>query len=61
MLAFEFAIVLSDVASQLKVPMTTEIVVEAEKLLEEELGHKTAQDFACSMNVYVLALLKPKD
>ncbi len=60
-LAFEFATVLADTASQLNIPMTREIVVEAEKLLEAELGHCTPSHFACNMNVYVLAILKPKD
>lgn len=61
MLAFEFATVLADTASQLGVPMTRELVAEAEKLLERELGHSTPTHFACNMNVYVLAILKPKD
>ncbi len=61
MLAFEFATVLADTASQLNVPMTREIVVEAEKLLERELGPCSPTHFACNMNVYVLAILKPQD
>ncbi len=60
-LAFEFATVLADTASQLGIPMTREIVVEAETLLEKELGPCTPSQFACNMNVYVLAILKPKD
>lgn len=61
LLAFEFAVVLSDAAKDLGVPMTKEIVTEAEKIIENELGPKSAENFACNMNVYVLALLKPKD
>ncbi len=61
MLAFEFAIVLTDVASQLKIPMTREMVLEAETVIKNELGPCTASQFACNMNVYVLAILKPKD
>ncbi len=61
MLAFEFAIVLSDVAKDLNIPMTTDIVQRAEKLLENELGPKSEQDFATKMSLYALAILEPKD
>lgn len=60
-LAFEFAIVLSDVASQMKIEMTKEIVIRAENLLEKELGYRSAEHFSCNMNVYILAILEPKD
>lgn len=60
-LAFEFGIVLSDAAKDLNIPMTKNIVDRAEKLLENELGPKSAKHFACNMNVYVLAILEPKD
>lgn len=60
-LAFEFAIVLSDVAKQLKIEMTAEIVKRSETLLENELGPKTAKHFACHMHMYALAILEPKD
>ena len=36
MLAFEFAVVLSETAKQLNIEMTKEIVIKAEKLLEGE-------------------------
>lgn len=61
LLAFEFGIVLSDVAKDLNIEMTREIVLRAEKLLENEMRHSTASDFACKMNVYTLAVLEPKD
>ena len=61
MLAFEFATVLSDAAKQLNVPLTRELVVKAETLLEKELGPRSAKHFACNMNIYVLAILEPKD
>ncbi len=60
-LAFEFATVLAETASQLKVPMTRELVLEAEKLIDKELGPKTVENFSCNMTVYILAILKPKD
>jgi sulfur relay (sulfurtransferase) complex TusBCD TusD component (DsrE family) len=61
MLAFEFATVLAEAANHLKIPMTREIVKNAEKLIEKELGRESAEHFACNMNVYTLALLEPKD
>ncbi len=61
MLAFEFAIVLSDVAKELKIEMTPDIVIRAENLLEKELGFKSPIDFACHMSVYALAILEPKE
>lgn len=61
LLAFEFAIVLSDVAHELKLEVTPEIVKKAEDLLVEELGRGSSEKFAASMNVYVLAVLEPKD
>lgn len=61
LLSFEFAIVLSDVAQQLKIEMTRDIVLRAEQLLENEMRHSTAEGFACNMNVYALAVLQPKD
>ncbi len=60
-LAFEFAVVLSDSAKDLGISITPEIVKRAEKLLENELGPRTAKHFACNMNVYTLAILEPKD
>ncbi len=61
LLAFEFAIVLSDAANQLKIEMTREIVKRAEDLLKKEMEKGTAEDFACQMGVFVLAVLEPKD
>ena len=60
-LAFEFAMVLAESAAQLKVPITKELVEKAEKLIENELGSKSAKNFALHMNMYVLAILEPKD
>ena len=61
LLAFEFAVVLSDVAKQLKIEMTPEIVNRAETLIKNELGPKTASHFAGHMSMYALAILEPKD
>ncbi len=61
LLAFEFGVVLSDVAKDLKVEMTKEIVLRAEELLIKELGNNSPEHFACNMNVYSLAILEPKD
>ncbi len=60
-MAFEFAIVLSDVAKDLKIDMTRDIVLRAEELIVKEFGEHTAEHFACRMNVYALAVLEPKE
>ncbi len=60
-LAFEFGIVLSDVAKTLGIEMTSELAARAETLLVHELRHHDSQYFACNMNVFILALLEPKD
>ncbi len=56
-----YIVVLSDSAKDLGISITPEIVKRAEKLLENELGPRTAKHFACNMNVYTLAILEPKD
>lgn len=61
LLAFEFGIVLSNVAKQLNIEVTPEIVAQAEKILEKELIYRSSQQFACNMNVYILAVLEPKE
>ncbi len=61
LLAFEFGIVLSAAAKDLNIEMRTEIVVQAEKLLENELGKESAESFAHRMHLYALAVLEPKD
>ncbi len=58
-LAFEFAIVLSDVAKDMGIPMTREIVERAENLLDAELAKETAEHFAGHMNILALAVLEP--
>ncbi len=60
-LAFEFGIVLYDVAKELNIPMTQALVLRAEDLLTKELGQNSAEHFACNMNVYAMAVLEPKD
>ena len=61
LLAFEFAIVLSDTAKQLDIEMTLDIVLRAENLISREMGKSSAERFAGNMNVYILAVLEPKD
>ena len=61
LLAFEFAVVLSDTAHQMNIEMTKEIVLRGEELLENEMRHSSASTFACNMNVYALAVLEPKE
>ena len=61
LLAFEFAIVLSDAAHQLKIEMTKEIVLKAEEILKSELVKKSPESFSCQMNGLALAVLEPVD
>jgi len=60
-LAFEFAVILSEVAKQLNIEMTREIVMKGEEVLVNEMRNETAQSFACKMNSLALAVLEPKD
>lgn len=54
-LAFEFGAILSDSAKELNVELTPEIMERAEKIVVNELRTRTASQFACDMNVLVLA------
>ncbi len=60
-LAFEFAVVLSDTAHELGVSMNKEMILRAEDLIMKELGGHTAEHFACNMSVYALAILEPME
>lgn len=61
LLAFEFGIVLSEALKDLKIDMTKDIVVKTEKLLETQLSTESPETFAGNMNVYILAILEPKN
>ncbi len=61
LLAFEFGVVLSEAASELKIDMNTEIVLRAEELLKKELCNLSPESFAQRMQLYTLAILEPKD
>jgi hypothetical protein len=61
LMAFEFGVVISDVAKQLNVEITPEMVKKAEKLLLNEYRNGTAEKFACNMIAYTLAVLEPKE
>ena len=60
-LAFEFAVILSEAAKQLNIEMTREIVMKGEEVLVNEMRNGSAQSFACKMNSLALAVLEPKD
>lgn len=60
-LAFEFGIIISDVANRLNVGITKEIVLNAEEILTNEMKKGNAEDFACNMIVLALAVLEPKE
>lgn len=60
-LSLEFGVALSEVAKELNMEMTREIVLRAEKILANEMRLGDAERFACNMHSLVLAALEPKE
>lgn len=60
-LAFEYAITLSDVAKQLNIEITPEIVDRAEGIILKEFTSKSPERVAIEMIPNILAMLEPKD
>ena len=60
-LAFEFGVVLGQVAQDLKIEVTPEMVARAEKVLAQEFPACTAQNLAVMMTPLVLAILEPDE
>ena len=61
LMAFEFGITISEVAKEMKVEVTPEMVYRAEEILLQECRHSTAESFACNMTGYALAVFEPKE
>lgn len=55
LLAFEYGIVLADVARKMKVKMTPELIEKAETMLEGEFTSQTASHLATHMEVNLLS------
>jgi len=60
MLAFEYGLVLADVASQKKIELTKEIVLRLENIMKKEFNKKNSTRLAVDMIVNILAALEPK-
>lgn len=61
LMAFEFGINISEVAKEMKIEVTPEMVKRAENILLEECRTNTAKHFACNMISYTLAVFEPND
>jgi len=60
-LAFEFGLVLSEVAKERKIELTSEISSRAEDILIQELGEKGFRKTALNFIPLVLAVLEVKE
>jgi hypothetical protein len=57
-IAFEFGVMLSEVAKNKKVTLTKEIVVRAEEILESELKERGPERFALEMVPILLSVFE---
>ena len=58
LLAFEFGIILSDVAQQQKVILTAGLVKKAEEIIRKEFKTKTATEIAGQLEMLTLAVFE---
>ncbi len=61
LLAFEFGIVISEVAKNMKQDLTPKIVKKSEEILAAEMDKGSAKDFACQMQILALAAFEIVD
>lgn len=61
LLALEFGVNISEVARELKIEVTPEMVNKAETILLNECRTGTASKFACNMVSYTLAVFEPSE
>lgn len=54
-LAFEYGVVLADVAKQQGVEVTPELIARAEEIIVNEFSRRSASKVACEMTVNLLA------
>lgn len=57
-LSFEFGVVLSNVAKEMNVELTPEIMARAEKIIEAEFKKRTASHLAGHMQAIILAIFE---
>lgn len=60
-LAFEFGVIMSEVAKGMNMELTPEMVLRAEEILLNESKTKSATEFAGLMNACALAAFEPKE
>lgn len=60
-LAFEFGVIMSEVAKGMNMELTPEMVARAEEILLNESKTKSATQFAGEMNACALAAFEPKE
>ena len=58
-LAFEYGLVIADVAKQREIILTPEIIIRAEEIIIKEFSSKSATKVACDMEPNILAILEP--
>ena len=59
LLAFEYGLVLSEVAKELGIDVNHELSEKAEEVIKAEFETRTIEDLAKDMNVNILAILQP--
>jgi len=61
LLAFEYGVILSDVAKDRKIPLTNEMVTRCEEIIEKEFTAKSSNRVALDMVPNILASLEIKE
>ena len=60
-LAFEFGVIMSEVAKGMNMELTPEMVARAEEILLDQSKTKSATEFASQMNACAMAAFEPKE
>lgn len=60
-LAFEFGVIMSEVAKGMNMELSPEMVARAEEILLDQSKSKSATEFAGQMNACALAAFEPKE
>ncbi len=59
-LAFEYGLVMSDMAHEMKIPLTKEVVARAEEILVHSWSHNSTERVALDMVPNILAAIETK-
>ena len=60
-LAFEFGVIMSEVAKGMNIELTPGMIIRAEEILLDQSKTKNAQEFAGQMNACAMAAFEPKE